>query len=110
MAACLDAPHAHPRGAKSRFVPPAHTHWSAEVSNAERVPYLRQHLEHFIGVLTVIEFMVKRDESADANSCDGNASNHADLHVYAPPYAVANAISRLAATATTLTMLQGIFS
>ena len=78
MAACLDAPHAHPRGAKSRFVPPAHTHWSAEVSNAERVPYLRQHLEHFIGVLTVIEFMVKRDESADANSCDGNASNHAE--------------------------------
>ena len=49
------------------------------VSNAEGVPHLRQHLERFIGVLTVIELMVKRGESADANTCDGNASNHADL-------------------------------
>jgi len=49
------------------------------VSNAEGVPHLSQHLEHSIGVLTAIEFMVKRGENADANSCDGNASNHADL-------------------------------
>jgi hypothetical protein len=49
------------------------------VSNAEGVPHLRQHLERFIGVLTVIELMVKRGENTDANSCDGNASNHADL-------------------------------